>query len=147
MTADEIKKYINQIAFSGATEFVEKYKDQEDAKQIIGHFGLGFYSAFMVSNKVEINSLSHTEGAQAAKWVCDGSTEFEISNGKRKAPGTDIILHINEDSVEFLNKSRIQGILDKYCKFLPVEIRFGQKDESTDAGEDHHRKKMRNVVR
>ncbi len=136
MTADEIKKYINQIAFSGATEFVEKYKDKEDAQQIIGHFGLGFYSAFMVSDKVEINSLSHKDGAEAAKWVCDGSTEFEISKGKRKERGTDIILHINEESAEFLNQGRIQGILDKYCKFLPVEIRFGQKDESVEDGKD-----------
>ena len=136
MTADDIKKYINQIAFSGATEFVEKYKDKEDAQQIIGHFGLGFYSAFMVSDKVEINSLSYVKGSEPAKWICDGSTEFEISQGKRKKRGTDIILHINEDSKEFLDKQRIQGILDKYCKFLPVEIRFGEKDESVEDGED-----------
>lgn len=147
MTADEIKKYINQIAFSGATEFVEKYKDKEDAQQIIGHFGLGFYSAFMVSDKVEINSLSHAEGAEPAKWVCDGSTEFEISKGKRKVAGTDIILHINEDSSEFLNQARIQGILDKYCKFLPVEIRFGEKDESVEDGEDKEGKKKWKTVK
>lgn len=136
MTAEDIKKYINQIAFSGATEFVEKYKDKGDEQQIIGHFGLGFYSAFMVADKVEINSLSHVDGAEAAHWICDGSTEFEISAGTRKERGTDIILHINEDSEEFLNQARLQGILTKYCKFLPVEIKFGQKDESVPDGED-----------
>lgn len=136
MTAEDIKKYINQIAFSGATEFVEKYKDKGDEQQIIGHFGLGFYSAFMVADKVEINSLSHVEGSEAAHWICDGSTEFEISAGSRKERGTDIILHINEESTEFLNQARIQGILTKYCKFLPVEIKFGQKDESVKDGED-----------
>ncbi len=124
MTADEIKKYINQIAFSGATEFIEKYKDKGDEKQIIGHFGLGFYSAFMVSANVEINTLSHQEGAQSAHWICDGSTEFEISEGTKKERGTDIILHIAEDSVEFLDKFRLETILTKYCKFLPVEIEF-----------------------
>ena len=136
MTAEDIKKYINQIAFSGATEFVEKYKDKGDEQQIIGHFGLGFYSAFMVADKVEINSLSHVDGAESANWICDGSTEFEISAGSRKERGTDIILHINEESTEFLNQARIQGILTKYCKFLPVEIKFGQKDESVKDGED-----------
>lgn len=136
MTAEDIKKYINQIAFSGATEFVEKYKDKGDEQQIIGHFGLGFYSAFMVADKVEINSLSHVEGAEPANWICDGSTEFEISAGTRKERGTDIILHVNEDSSEFLNQARLQGILTKYCKFLPVEIKFGQKDESVPDGED-----------
>lgn len=124
MTADEIKKYINQIAFSGATEFVEKYKDKGDEKNIIGHFGLGFYSAFMVAEKVEIITLSYQEGAQAARWECDGSTEFEITPTERSERGTDIVLHIAEDSVEFLDKWRLKGILDKYCKFLPVEIEF-----------------------
>ena len=137
MTAEEIKKYINQIAFSGATEFVEKYKDKGDEQQIIGHFGLGFYSAFMVADKVEIDSLSHQDGAEPAHWTCDGSTEFEIKKGKRKERGTDIILHLNdEDAKEFANQSRIQGILNKYCKFLPVEIKFGQKDESVEDGKD-----------
>ncbi len=137
MTAEDIKKYINQIAFSGATEFVEKYKDKGDEQQIIGHFGLGFYSAFMVADKVEIQSLSHQEGAEPAHWTCDGSTEFEIKSGKRKERGTDIILHLNEeDAKEFANQARIQGILDKYCKFLPVEIKFGQKDESVEDGKD-----------
>lgn len=136
LTADEIKKYINQIAFSGATEFVEKYKDKGDEQQIIGHFGLGFYSAFMVADQVEINSLSYQEGAESANWICDGSTEFEIKPGTRTERGTDIILHINEESAEFLNQARLQGILTKYCKFLPVEIKFGEKDESVKDGED-----------
>ncbi len=124
MTADEIKKYINQIAFSGATEFVEKYIDKGDDKKIIGHFGLGFYSAFMVSEKVEIITLSYQNDAVPARWVCDGSTEFEITTAEKTERGTDIILHIAEDSVEFLDKWRLKGILDKYCKFLPIEIEF-----------------------
>ncbi len=136
MTAEEIKKYINQIAFSGATEFVEKFKDAQDAKEIIGKFGLGFYSAFMVADKVEIDTLSYQDGAEPAHWICDGSTEFEIKEGKRKERGTTITLHINEDSKEFLAQSRIQGILDKYAKFLPIEIMFGQKDKSVEDGED-----------
>jgi molecular chaperone HtpG len=124
MTAEEIKKYINQIAFSGAAEFVEKYKDKGEDKQIIGHFGLGFYSSFMVASHVEIITLSYQEGAKAAKWVCDGSTEFEITETDKKERGTDIILHIAEDSTEFLDKYRISSILNKYCKFLPVEIEY-----------------------
>jgi molecular chaperone HtpG len=136
MTAEEIKKYINQIAFSGATEFVEKFKDAGDAKEIIGKFGLGFYSAFMVAGKVEIDSLSYQEGAEPAKWICDGSTEFEIKAGKRKQRGTTITLHINEDSEEFLDDFKIQGILDKYAKFLPIEVKFGEKDEQVQDGED-----------
>lgn len=136
MTAEEIKKYINQIAFSGASEFVEKFKDAGDAKEIIGKFGLGFYSAFMVSEKVEIITKSYQPDAEAARWECDGNTEFEISAAKRDSRGTDIILHINSDSEEFLEESRIQGILDKYAKFLPVPIMFGQKDESVEDGKD-----------
>ncbi|MDI1323796.1 MAG: molecular chaperone HtpG [Algoriphagus sp.] len=136
MTAEEIKKYINQVAFSGAEEFVEKFKDAKDANEIIGKFGLGFYSAFMVADKVEIHTLSYQEGSEAAKWTCDGSTEFEISKGKRKDRGTDIILHINKDSEEFLDKWKLQGILDKYCKFLPVPIKFGTKSESVEDGVD-----------
>ncbi|MEO9849897.1 MAG: molecular chaperone HtpG [Reichenbachiella sp.] len=147
MTADEIKKYINQIAFSGATEFVEKYKDKGDEQQIIGHFGLGFYSAFMVADKVEINSLSHVDGSEAANWICDGSTEFEIKKGSKKERGTDIILHINEESEEFLNQARLQGILTKYCKFLPIEIKFGQKDESIPDGEDKDGKPQYKTVK
>ena len=129
MTAEEIKKYINQIAFSGAEEFVEKFKDAKDANELIGKFGLGFYSAFMVSDKVEINTLSYQEGAQPARWICDGSTEFELTDGTRTERGTDIILHINADSDEFLDKHKLEGILDKYCKFLPVPIKFGTKKE------------------
>ncbi len=136
MTAEEIKKYINQIAFSGATEFVEKFKDAKDANEIIGKFGLGFYSAFMVANQVEIHSLSYQEGAEPARWVCDGSTEFEISPGEKTTRGTDVVLHINEESEEFLDKWKLQGILDKYCKFLPVPIKFGTKTESVPDGED-----------
>lgn len=124
MTGEEIKKYINQIAFSGATEFVEKYKDKGDDKEIIGHFGLGFYSAFMVSSNVEIKTLSYKEGSEAVLWDCDGSTEFEIRPTDKTDRGSDVILHIAEDSKEFLEKSRIQTILKKYCKFLPVEIEF-----------------------
>jgi len=124
MTAEEIKKYINQIAFSGATEFLEKYKDKDPSKDLIGHFGLGFYSAFMVSEKVQIKTLSHKEGSQAASWLCDGSTEFEISATEKSDRGTDIVLYINEDSKEFLDKNRLRGILRKYCKFLPFEVEF-----------------------
>jgi molecular chaperone HtpG len=146
MTADEVKKYINQIAFSGATEFMEKFKDSKDANEIIGKFGLGFYSAFMVANKVEINTFSYQEGAEATRWTCDGSTEFEISPGDRKERGTDVILYINEDSEEFLDKWKLQGILDKYCKFLPVPIKFGTKTESVEDGvDDKGEKKWKSV--
>lgn len=136
MTAEEIKKYINQVAFSGAAEFVEKFKDAKDANEIIGKFGLGFYSAFMVADKVEIHTLSYQVGSEPAKWICDGSTEYEISKGKRKTRGTDIILHVNKESEEFLDKWKLQGILDKYCKFLPVPIKFGTKSESVEDGVD-----------
>ena len=133
MTSEEIKKYINQIAFSGATEFVEKYKEKGDEKQIIGHFGLGFYSAFMVASNVEIVTLSYQEGAQSARWECDGSTSFEISAGTRTERGTDIILHIAEDSEEFLQKNRLQEILNKYCKFLPVAVFFEEEQVNNTA--------------
>lgn len=136
MTAEEIKKYINQIAFSGATEFMEKFKEANDANEIIGRFGLGFYSAFMVADRVEIDSLSYQEGAEPAHWTCDGSTSYEISTGTRTTRGTDVILHINEESEEFLNKQRLQQILDKYCKFLPVPIRFGTKSKTEEDGQD-----------
>ncbi len=127
MTAEEIKKYINQIAFSGATEFVEKYKDQGDDKGIIGHFGLGFYSAFMVAKEVEIISKSYQDGSEAARWICDGSTEYSIASAKKKTRGTDIILHIAEDSEEFLEEYRLKSILEKYGKFLPMPIEFQEK--------------------
>lgn len=123
MTADDIEKYINQIAFSGAEEFLEKYKDT--ANSIIGHFGLGFYSAFMVSNKVEINSLSYKEGAEAVHWECDGSPEYTMDKGTRTTRGTDIILHIDDDSAEFLEQIRIDTLLKKYCRFLPVPVYSG----------------------
>jgi molecular chaperone HtpG len=127
MTAEEIDKYINQIAFSGAEEFVEKFKDTKEDANIIGHFGLGFYSSFMVADKVEINSLSHADGAEPAKWTCEGSTDFKITKGKRKKRGTDIILHINEESKDFLTQWKINELLNKYCKFLPVPIEFDKK--------------------
>src|SRR5690606_30629644 len=114
MTADEIKKYINQIAFSGANEFMERFKEANVANEIIGRFGLGFYSAFMVADKVEIQSLSYQEGAEPAHWTCDGSTTYEIAPGTRTTRGTDVILHINADSEEFLSQYRLQEILDKY---------------------------------
>ncbi|GAA4733272.1 molecular chaperone HtpG [Flavisolibacter ginsenosidimutans] len=136
MTADEIKKYINQIAFSGATEFMEKFKEAKDANEIIGRFGLGFYSAFMVADKVEIQTLSYQEGAEPARWVCDGSTEFEITEGNKTERGTDVILYINSENEEFLNKWKLQEILDKYCKFLPVPIKFGTKTEHEEDGVD-----------
>lgn len=136
MTAEEIKKYINQIAFSGATEFVEKFKDAKDANEIIGKFGMGFYSAFMVADQVEIDTLSYQDGAEAARWTCDGSTEFEISKSSRTTRGTDIILHINKDSEEFLNQGKLQGILTKYCQFLPIPIQFGTRSTQEPDGED-----------
>ena len=136
MTADEVKKYINQIAFSGATEFLEKFKEAKDANEIIGKFGLGFYSAFMVAEKVEIETLSYQDGAEPARWICDGSTEFEITEGSKLTRGTDVILYINKDSEEFLQKHKIQEILDKYAKFLPVPIQFGTKQETEEDGKD-----------
>ncbi|MBL6446178.1 molecular chaperone HtpG [Fulvivirga sp. 29W222] len=140
MTADEIKKYINQIAFSGATEFVEKFKDKGDAKDIIGKFGLGFYSAFMVAKKVELVSKSYQEGTEAAKWTCDGSTEFEISEADKKERGTDVILHVADDSEEFLDEWRLKSILEKYCRFLPVQVKFGTEDKQVEDGKDEEDK-------
>jgi molecular chaperone HtpG len=140
MTADEIKKYINQIAFSGATEFMEKFKEAKDANEIIGRFGLGFYSAFMVADKVEIETLSYQEGAEPAHWTCDGSTEFEISEGSLAERGTEITLHINAESEEFLNQQRLQEILDKYCKFLPVPVKFGTTTQEEEDGVDEEGK-------
>ena len=136
MTAEEVKKYINQIAFSGATEFMEKFKEAQDANEIIGRFGLGFYSAFMVADKVEIQTLSFEDRAEPARWICDGSTSFEITEGARTERGTDVILYINEDSEEFLQEHRIGEILSKYAKFLPVPVQFGTKKESVPDGED-----------
>lgn len=133
MTAEEIDKYINQIAFSGAGEFLEKY--QNDAHAIIGHFGLGFYSAFMVAKQVDIITLSYQEGAEAVKWSCQGSPEFTIEACDKKERGTDIVLHIDEESEEYLQEDRIAALLQKYCKFLPVPIVFGKKKEWKDGKE------------
>jgi molecular chaperone HtpG len=135
MTAEEIDKYINQIAFSGAEEFVEKYKGTEGAEQIIGHFGLGFYSGFMVAEKVQIRTLARYDGAQAVQWESNGSPEYTITNIDKLERGTDIVLYINEESIEFLEKTRISDILNKYCKFLPVPIVFGTKTEYIDSPE------------
>lgn len=126
MTEEEIEKYINQLAFSGAEEFVKLYKDKADAN-VIGHFGLGFYSAFMVASKVEINTLSYKEASKSAKWECDGSTQFTLSEGTKTERGTDIILHIAEDSLDFLENYKISQLLTKYCKFLPIPIEFDGK--------------------
>lgn len=130
MTENEIDKYINQIAFSGVNDFLNKYKDNVNV--IIGHFGLGFYSAFMVSDKVEIITKSYQEGAKAVKWSCDGSPSFEIDDAEKTERGSDIVLHIADDCKEFLEKSRIQGLLNKYCKFMPVPVAFGKKTDWKD---------------
>lgn len=130
MTAEEIDKYINQIAFSGAEEFVEKYKN--DAASIIGHFGLGFYSSFMVSKKVEIVTKSYKEGAVAMKWSCDGTPEYTLEETEKEDRGTDIILHIDDENKDFLNKDKINSLLVKYCRFLPIPIAFGKKQEWKD---------------
>ena len=145
MTADEVEKYINQIAFSGAEEFVEKYKDKSDSDThaLIGHFGLGFYSSFMVAKEVEIHTKSYLDGSKAVKWVCDGSPEYSLSDIKKKERGTDIILHIAEDSEAFLEEHKLLDLLKKYCKFLPVDIQFGTEKsweklegEKDEKGED-----------
>lgn len=130
LTAEEIEKYINQIAFSGANDFLEKYKD--DANAIIGHFGLGFYSAFMVAKKVEIITKSYREDAQAVKWTCDGSPEFTIEDVEKADRGSDIILYIDDDCKEFLEEARISALLTKYCRFLPIPVAFGKKKEWKD---------------
>ena len=127
MTAEEIDKYINQIAFSGANDFLAKYKD--DANAIIGHFGLGFYSAFMVAKKVELVTRSYREDAQAMKWTCDGSPEFTLEETEKADRGTDIILYIDDDCREFLEESRLSSLLRKYCHFLPIPVAFGKKKE------------------
>ena len=142
MTAEEIDKYINQIAFSGASDFLSKYKEEDDkGSQIIGHFGLGFYSAFMVADSVEIDSLSYQDGAKAAKWTCDGSREFDLTVGDRTERGTTITLNIAEDSEEFLEESTIRQILHKYCAFLPIEIYVevpeDKHEDHCDCGHDH----------
>lgn len=135
MTDEEIDKYINQIAFSGAEEFVNQYQGKEGAEQIIGHFGLGFYSAFMVAERVQIQTLSRHEGAKAVQWESNGSPEFTITEIEKPQRGTDIVLYLNEEAEEFNDKNRIQGILSKYCKFLPIPVFFGTKTEYIDSPE------------
>ncbi len=140
MTEEEINKYINQIAFSSANEFLDKYK--EDANSIIGHFGLGFYSAFMVSKKVEIVTKSWKNDSKAIKWSCDGSPEYSIEDADKTDRGTDIIMYIDDDCTDFLEESRVQTLLTKYCHFLPVSVAFGKKKDwkdgkQTDTEEDN----------
>lgn len=148
MTADEIDKYINQIAFSGAEEFVQMYQGEEGAEQIIGHFGLGFYSAFMVAERVQIQTLSRHEGSQAVQWESNGSPEYTISDIEKGTRGTDIVLYIAEDALEFLEKSKIDEILTKYCKFLPIPVFFGTKTEYIDSpeGEKDENGKVKRVA-
>ena len=122
MTADEVEEYINQIAFSGATDFLEKYKDKSNDDQIIGHFGLGFYSAFMVADEVHIDTLSYQDGATPVHWECDGGTEFDMKDGSKTTVGTEITLFLNEDCLEFANEYRAREVLTKYCSFMPTEI-------------------------
>ncbi len=131
MTSDEVERFLNQVAFSSAQEFLEKYK----AESIIGHFGLGFYSAFMVADKVEVITKSYQDGAEAAVWTCEGDPEYTLDTHDKSTRGTDIVLHISDDAKEYLEEGRIQGLLDKYCKFLPIEIKFGTKTETIYEGE------------
>ena len=130
MTGEEVEKYINQIAFSGAEEFVEKYKDSDKKNAIIGHFGLGFYSAFMVAKEVEIITKSQQPNSTPVKWTCDGSPNYTMEDTTKKTKGTDVVLHIADDSLEFLEENRLEGILNKYCKFLPVPIKFGTNERT-----------------
>lgn len=142
MTEEEVKKYLNQVAFSSAEDFLEKYKDSS----IIGHFGLGFYSAFMVADKVEVVTKSYQADAEAVKWSCDGDIEYQIESSDKALRGTDLILHISEDSKEFLETSRIKELLSKYCSFLPVPIKFGTKEEVTFEGEGDDKKEIKTTV-
>jgi len=148
MTEDEIDKYINQIAFSGAEEFVQQYKGNEGAEQIIGHFGLGFYSAFMVAERVQIRTLSRHDGSKAVQWESNGSPEYTITEIEKETRGTDIILYIAEDALEFLEKARISDIMNKYCKFLPIPVFFGNKTEYIDSpeGEKDENGKVKRVA-
>ena len=122
MTAEEVEEYITQIAFSGATEFLEKYKDKTTEDDMIGHFGLGFYSAFMVADEVQIDSLSYKEGATPVHWSCDGGTEYDMEDGDKATVGTEITLYLNEESVKFSNEYQVRETIEKYCSFMPVEI-------------------------
>lgn len=147
MSTDEINKYINELAFSGAEEFVKKYEDKADGAAIIGHFGLGFYSSFMVAKRVEIFSRSHNEEAKGSYWTCDGSPEYTLEESDvRQDRGTDIVLHINEDSEEFLEEARIRELLNKYCRFLPVAIQFGEKEITETEGEGEDKKETKKTV-
>ncbi len=147
MTTDEVDKYINQLAFSGAEEFVKKYEDKAEGADIIGHFGLGFYSSFMVAKKVEIFSLSHVSGSKAAYWSCEGDPEFTLEETtKKKDRGTDIVLHLNKDADEFLEEARISELLKKYCRFLPVPIQFGEKEITETQGEGGDKKETKKKV-
>ncbi|HCY46560.1 MAG TPA: molecular chaperone HtpG [Flavobacteriales bacterium] len=147
MDADEVDKYINQIAFSGAEEFVNKYKDEDAKNSIIGHFGLGFYSAFMVAKEVEIISKSQKPNSTPVRWVCDGSPNFTMEETTKKTKGTDIVLHIADDSLEFLENQRISGILTKYCKFLPIPVKFGMNTNQIDdpSGEKDENDKVKQI--
>ena len=136
MTAEEVHEYINQIAFSGANDFLEKYKDKATDDQIIGHFGLGFYSTFMVADKVTINTLSYQKDAEPVFWECDGGTEYTMSTGDRETQGTEITLYLNEDSYEFANEYRVKEILQKYCSFMPEEIYFTNADTAKEEAAD-----------
>jgi len=133
---EEVKKYINQIAFSGAEDFLNTYKDKADAEQIIGHFGLGFYSTFMVADQVEIHSLSYKEGAEAIHWTCDGGTEFELEPGTRTTRGTDIILHLGDDGEEFKNAFKVKSTIEKYCSFMPYDVYFEEAGKEAEKDED-----------
>lgn len=146
MTAEEVDKYINQIAFSGAEEFVSKFKDQTDTASIIGKFGLGFYSGFMVAEKIEIKTLSYQDDAQAVRWECDGSPEYTLEDTVKTDRGTEIILHIDEDSKDFLEDWKINELLTKYCKFLPVPVQFGTKEITNTEGEGEDAKETKETV-
>ncbi|MBR6258104.1 MAG: molecular chaperone HtpG [Lachnospiraceae bacterium] len=146
MTAEEVEEYITQIAFSGATDFIEKYKDKANEDQIIGHFGLGFYSAFMVSDTVEINTLSYKEGSKAVHWSCDGGTEYTMEDGDRTEVGTEIILHVTEDCLKFCNKYEAEEVLKKYCSFMPYEIYLEKKGEELTQTIDEDEKEDTDVV-
>ena len=128
MTADEVEEYITQIAFSGATEFLEKYKDKTTDDQMIGHFGLGFYSAFMVADEVHIDTLSYKEGAVPVHWSCDGGTEYDIQDGNKATVGTEITLFLNDESLEFCNEYRMREVIEKYCSFMPVNIYLSREN-------------------
>ena len=146
MTGEEVEKYINQVAFSGAEEFVEKYKDKVEDSGIIGHFGLGFYSSFMVASKVEIFTKSFAEDSKAVRWECDGSPKYSLEETDRTERGSEIVLHIDDDSLEFLEESRITQLLSKYNKFMPVPIKFGTKEITNNIGEGDDKKEVKETV-